>query len=275
MGMVAICITYLGFVIEFNIPQHGEKWERQVLKVFEENFHGYITSKRTNGRHIQRIYLMADGHQTMRERKAIHYVVPTSNKALLKKEFGQLLREIVITSFVSLSKGKGICLHASSIQSGNMAVLFMGKSGSGKSTICKTLSGEYPPLTDDSTFILKKRGWQTAALPIFEKNIPLSKRTGSTVCTVASLCFLKQHTNNSITRIQMTPRAIKNILENILHTGADDEMDAINRLIKSGLPMYLIEFKRGKGIRALFREFIRDCAIRGPQYGKEVPVLKI
>ncbi len=54
-----------------------------------------------------------------------------------------------------LIKSKGFYLHASAININGKAILFLGHSGSGKSTIVKLLSTEYQIIADDKVWMSK------------------------------------------------------------------------------------------------------------------------
>lgn len=52
---------------------------------------------------------------------------------------------------------RGMCLHASAVNISGKALLFLGHSTAGKSTISRLLSECYPVIADDKVLILKKR----------------------------------------------------------------------------------------------------------------------
>jgi len=57
-------------------------------------------------------------------------------------------------------KRKGICLHASSVNMLGKALLFLGHSTAGKSTISRLLSERYPVIADDKVWVCRKKtGW--------------------------------------------------------------------------------------------------------------------
>ncbi len=58
------------------------------------------------------------------------------------------------------AKRKGICLHASSVNILGKALVFLGHSTAGKSTISRLLSERYPVIADDKVWVCKKKtGW--------------------------------------------------------------------------------------------------------------------
>lgn len=57
----------------------------------------------------------------------------------------------------SCTKQKGLYLHASSVNINGKALLFLGHSSSGKSTISRLLSKRYPIIADDKICIFQKK----------------------------------------------------------------------------------------------------------------------
>lgn len=62
------------------------------------------------------------------------------------------------------AKQKGFILHASSVYVSGKALLFLGHSTSGKSTISRLLSKRYPIISDDKTSVWKTKngGWRVS-----------------------------------------------------------------------------------------------------------------
>lgn len=52
---------------------------------------------------------------------------------------------------------RGVCLHASSVNVSGKALLFLGHSTAGKSTISRLLSERYPVIADDKVWIYQKK----------------------------------------------------------------------------------------------------------------------
>ncbi len=64
-----------------------------------------------------------------------------------------------LTKFRTSKKNRGMYLHAASIKIKGKALLFLGHSSSGKSTISRLLSKQYPLIADDKVWIeLNKNG---------------------------------------------------------------------------------------------------------------------
>ena len=56
-----------------------------------------------------------------------------------------------------LCKQKGIYFHASSVNVSGKALLFLGHSTAGKSTISRLLSERYPVIADDKVWVSQKK----------------------------------------------------------------------------------------------------------------------
>src|SRR3989338_2574033 len=83
-------------------------------------------------------------------------------------QFQIILLEILLDL---LAKNKGLYLHASANVVSNKTYVFIGKSGTGKSTISKLLSKKYTKIADDGIFIRKKnKNYYCYMTPFFEKN---------------------------------------------------------------------------------------------------------
>jgi hypothetical protein len=65
------------------------------------------------------------------------------------------------TSDMNPAKKRGIYFHASSVNVSGKALLFLGHSTAGKSTICRLLSERYPVIADDKVWACQKEngGW--------------------------------------------------------------------------------------------------------------------
>lgn len=78
--------------------------------------------------------------------------------------------------YLLLSRKDGLMIHSSSIIANNKALIFIGKSGAGKSTITKLLNPLYPILSDDMTVVRKINNKYIAFQhPLKERNTPQIK----------------------------------------------------------------------------------------------------
>ena len=169
MNSKSIYISYFNYVIEFSIPQSGQRWEREASLVFRHYYSGYLIPKNilktidmqiqfSSNKDIPPLFLRAN---------IMNYLVPIKDNSLDLKKFGQLLKEIIITTMLLLTKKSGgVCLHASSVRFNGKAILFIGDKGAGKSTICQLLSPQFTQLTDDATFLIYQKNWITSPLSL-------------------------------------------------------------------------------------------------------------
>jgi len=86
---------------------------------------------------------------------------------------------------VSLKK-KGVCLHASAVSVSGKALLFLGHSTAGKSTISQLLSERYPVIADDKVWVSWNRG-------------------GLMICDVSENFHIKENWVNSFARQAQYP----------------------------------------------------------------------
>ena len=245
MESISLYICYLDFTIEFVIPHDGEKWEEEVYEIFHKYMKGYLCEFRrgTKGVDAKIEFRSTIGMQSAKS-LSLMYIVPTYKGRLRVKEFGQLLREIFITIMLSLAQKKGICLHSSSVSYMAKAILFIGPSGIGKSSICRMLSDKFVQLTDDATFLVKSKRWVTSPLPIFEKNIPLYQRTSAIKYEAKAFYFLKQSDKNRCIKINNRSHIFRLLLDSAIYTGSSYELSSIKLLLSSRLPFYELNFTK-------------------------------
>lgn len=90
-------------------------------------------------------------------------------------EFQVILRKILLDLLVI---NKGFLLHASASDISGKAVLFLGPSGAGKTTIINLLRPRHEPLADDTIAIREEKGgFYFYQLPFYEKELNINKRT--------------------------------------------------------------------------------------------------
>lgn len=53
----------------------------------------------------------------------------------------------------------GLFLHAAAVNTPRGALLFLGHSSSGKSTLCRLLEPAFPTVADDAVYVMKKETW--------------------------------------------------------------------------------------------------------------------
>jgi len=99
-----------------------------------------------------------------------------------------------------------LTLHASAVRIGGQALVFLGPSGTGKSTICRLLSDLSEPLVDDSTYVLYRegRGWLVgeARAPAYEEAFLTGRTAGLDGVPLRAVFRLRQA---AATRLEPLP----------------------------------------------------------------------
>jgi len=101
-----------------------------------------------------------------------------SNKISTYYHISQFQLYLILETVLEKMLGHDGCiLHASAAKKGKKGIIFLGKSGAGKSTVIKQLNHSYLPLADDLIILKKEMGrfyiYQT---PFFEKNVWFEKK---------------------------------------------------------------------------------------------------
>lgn len=143
----SICSYYKGFLIDGNIKLVDFYINIKESKIFyikkNESGEGFINFCKFRGNHVTTYYQIS----------------------IL--QFQLIIREILLKL---LSKNKGFLLHGSANLINNSAIIYLGISGTGKSTIIKLLKKKYIPLADDTVIIKKNnKKWWFYQPPFIEK----------------------------------------------------------------------------------------------------------
>ncbi len=140
-----------------------------------------------------------------------------------------------------LIRTDGFLLHASSIKINNAAILFIAPSGTGKSTIMKTLSSIFQPLGDDSAIIRKyKNKYYIYQTPFIEKEAWIKKNNAR--INLGKIYFIKQGKNMRASNLS------KEMILKKLELFSPDRMQKDNQMINS-----MVEFVNKSDIN-LFQE---------------------
>lgn len=142
----------------------------------------------------------------------------------LKIVLRNILQELLILN-------KGMIIHASASLMDNKAIIFLGNSGAGKSTITKLLNPEFSFLADDN-IILKKEvdKYYCYQTPFIEKNVLIEKRP--TKYPIRGFFFLYKGKECAVKLIEKKQIAAKLISKQLL-----SEQEVLNRQIKNLLDL--------------------------------------
>jgi len=111
------------------------------------------------------------------------------------------LSQLLLIAIINLLGKDGFLLHASSVLVKNRVVMFIGKSGAGKSTTMKMLKDSFPPFSDDCVAI-KKSGneYLCFQVPWIEKDSSLIKLSQKGL-KITALFFLVKNRPFSLKKV--------------------------------------------------------------------------
>jgi len=172
------------------------------------------------------------------------------------KQFCRIVAQLV---FKELIKNNGLYLHGSAIQTSHGAVIFLGKSGAGKSTISILLSHKYPVLADDQLFIMCKSNryyFYQSFIPESNPHIGPSTK----MIPIWRVFFIKQSKLLSIEHISSKTKIYKWISPELFTTFKDATKSNKNliRFIKNEDLFFTYAFpKNQKMLTSSFQELTR------------------
>ncbi len=123
---------------------------------------------------------------------------------------------------ILLKERNGVIVHGSASVINNKAIIFLGKSGAGKSTIMTILAEKYLPVADDS-FIIRKINdtFMVFSTPLIEKNSWIKKTSKGFPLHAAF--FLKKDSSHSIRRLINKDVVFRKFVSQIFSTQNDYE----------------------------------------------------
>jgi hypothetical protein len=160
----------------------------------------------------------------------------------------------VLLSFLAIEHG-GLLLHSSAVHNGEEALLFMGKSGAGKSTIAQILSSEWDICNDEfnlllpegNTFILYPSPFGTY------KEIPGNRRKCYKPIHIFSICKSTENSIFPISRKQSIMELFKNICTFPSTDSYSQKLITNVHSVVEALPIELLLFSKNESLISFFK----------------------
>lgn len=146
---------------------------------------------------------------------------------------------------VELPRREGLVMHGASVQTREGALLFIGESGAGKSTVCD-LSGERLLFNDEISLLRREQGcWRVWPSPFFSR--PERTRRAWEPQALTGLCLLEKATHDRLIPLSPT-EALPTLMGCILNflndaTSAARLLDLSLDLLQA-LPVYRLQFRK-------------------------------
>ncbi len=156
----------------------------------------------------------------------------------------QFIIKYVLNSL--LTKNNGWFLHASVLGNKDQAYIFLGDSGSGKSTIIELLNTHFQPLADDVCIVKKVNNYfYLFQTPFFEKLQGIKKNSNK--YKINKIFFLKKNRQNTIKRIEERNIILGNYTKQMITENSflNNNMKEVLEFI-SGNKFYFLYFSNNK-----------------------------
>lgn len=140
-----------------------------------------------------------------------------TDKIITFYHLSSLQFQIIIRKILEklLAKNAGFFLHASAIKFKNGACIFVGSSGSGKSTVISLLDKKFVSLADDSVIIKKENGqFYVYQTPFLEKNNWFSR--GSEKYILQGVFFLIKSNYCKIKKLKNKKKFLDGLIKQLL-----------------------------------------------------------
>ena len=182
---VAACVIRVHFK-----PSKDWEFQMQLLKKeIQESYKGFLREKPQKVDLYLEIEDVMDYEIVSRDSEKKNYIIlykdSAENKIITFPYISMLQFEFIlrILLYRFLLTHNGIPLHTSAVAINGKACLFLGRSGSGKSTAMKLLSKKYTPLADDSGIITyENNNFYFYQTPFIEKQWWV-KKNATEICT--------------------------------------------------------------------------------------------
>ena len=207
-----------GFIIKFVFyPCPPSLYTHENTQIFlEEAFQDFLIEEIKN-KSIKADYTIEFHHQKMfnilfKDKKQ-YLLISTNTNRKLKTFYDLSFSQItyLLTKAVNeLLVLDGFIIHSSAICKNNLAYLFLGQSGAGKSTIISLLKKKYTPLADDSVIIRKKQNkFFLYQIPVKEKPDFIYKSKNK--YAIKKIYFLKKSKELKVEKIKNKEKILTKI----------------------------------------------------------------
>ncbi|MFZ2993090.1 MAG: hypothetical protein WA061_05220 [Microgenomates group bacterium] len=195
-----IYLSMGGFLLRVDFVKHDDPEIVGINNLrgqIERLFNAFIVTPKKNG-HNFKIELIPQNviYEQPNNRDAFMYFFKERGFALTSFahiSIGQFVFLILYALQKLLVNHGGFFFHGSAILTGECAMIFTGRPGSGKSTASRLLENEFPILADDSMIIRKQKGqFYMYQVPPIEKNKTI--RRSPNKYKVSKIFFLQKST---------------------------------------------------------------------------------
>lgn len=224
--MKKIILRIAGFDILFILKGEQERYFQTAFSQMLINEHKDFATTKTKKTHFtinvlpvyQSKVIVKRSEEGRKEIYFLEYTIDdkrkvvSTNYSLSQARLEAMLRQIITGRL--LPKNKGLFLHGSASSFGRHAYLFIGKAGSGKSTVVELLNGLGNILSDDSVIVRKmKDGFCYFQSPFYEKNWNF-KRTNRPF-PIGIIFFIKKAKFFKIEKINDKEYILENMLKQL------------------------------------------------------------
>ncbi|NMB83900.1 hypothetical protein GYA28_01275 [Candidatus Roizmanbacteria bacterium] len=211
-------------------------FKRRVRQEINEYVKGFISLKKPKKIHY-RVKFVENKKTTIFDKSGqvfIHFYGKKENSLTTHYYINDFLFNFILRNILYiLLKNEGIILHCSAVKIKKSAVLFLGNSSAGKSTIVSLLKGKYPPLADDLGILKREDGkyyfYQT---PFLEKNMNFEKNSEKTI--VKEVYFIKKAESIRARRITGRDQILEKLLPQVLFENKSNHLPSLKFLMDFG-----------------------------------------
>jgi hypothetical protein len=155
--------------------------------------------------------------------------------------FQNILRQIILNL---LNTHNGFLLHCSAVKKRGKAIIFLGKSGEGKSTIINLLKKKYTPLAEDTGIIRKiKNQFYFYQSPFTDSDYWFPK--GYAKINISKIIFLRKSHINKSKRVKNYMKILKKLSDQVISNNQKsfNKKIILEFLKENRLNFYCFQFK--------------------------------